>query len=223
MSALRRGKPWGQKATAPADAEIAGDDATLAAVAAQRPGIRVVFRPDPTSDLGRALGLVGHARHEPGPQTEVAVDGLRFDREPGLAVNAVVIGTPPDRMRPWSRSPRVQVTVDGRDRFTGRAAAVVVASGQYLRGADLVPRGHPGDGRAEIQIYALAPFERRAMRRRLPRGVHVPHPRIHQLTGCRVEVRMSGASAPLEADGVRSGRVGGLTIEVLPGAISLLV
>jgi hypothetical protein len=223
MSGIRKGKLWGRATTAPADAEIAGDDAALAAVAAQRPGIRVVFRPGPTSDLGRALGLGGHDPDERTRPTEVAVDGLRLDREPGMALNAVVIGTPPDRMRPWTRSRHVEVSVDGRDRFTGRATTVVVASGQFLRGADIVPRGHPGDGRAEVQIYALGWSERPAMRRRLPQGTHLPHPRIHQVTGRRVEVRMAGGTAPLEADGVRSGRVGGLTVEVLPGIISLLV
>ena len=63
----------------------------------------------------------------------------------------------------------------------------MVASGQYLRGIDVVPRGHPGDGRVEVQVYAVAAGERAGVRARLPQGVHLPHPDITQTTGRRVE------------------------------------
>jgi hypothetical protein len=88
---------------------------------------------------------------------------------------------------------------------------------------DLVPRGHPGDDRLEVQIYALRPQERRAMRRRLPPGDHLPHPRIHQLSGRRVEVRIGGRPAPVEADGIARGAVEGLTAEVTSAALWILV
>ena len=43
--------------------------------------------------------------------------------------------------------------------FSERATTVVVLVGQYLRGADVSPRGHPGDGAAEVQVYAMGVFE----------------------------------------------------------------
>lgn len=219
MKGIRKGEPWGRAASGPVDTEVAGGDAELAAVAAAQPGARVAFRPTPSSDLARAIGL-----HDAGlAALEVPIDGLRLDHRPEIAVNAVVLGTPPDRMRWWDRSLRVRVTVDDRERFGGRAVAVVIASGQYLRGLDLVPRGHPGDGRAEIQVYELGRSERRAMRRRLPQGAHVPHPRIQELTGRRVEVRIHGHPAPLEADGKPWGQVRGLSVEVRPAAIWVLI
>lgn len=219
MSRVRKGEPWGRPASGPAATEVEGSDAELAVVAAARPGARVVFRPTPGSDLARAIGL-----HDPGSAAlEVPIDGLRLDQRPEIAVNAVVLGTPPDRMRWWNRSFRIGVTVDGRERFEGRAVAVVIASGQYLRGLDVVPRGHPGDGRAEVQIYEPTRAERAAMRRRLPQGTHVPHPRIHELAGRRVEVRVQARPAPLEADGEPRGRVRGLSVEVLPEVLWLLV
>ena len=92
----------------------------------------------------------------------------------------------------------------GASSTTGRATAVVVASGQYLRGADVVPRGHPGDGRVEVQVYAVARGERAGVRGRLPQGVHLPHPDITQTT--RPPGRGAGgpgARSPLEVDGVR--------------------
>ena len=93
----------------------------------------------------------------------------------------VVVGVAPDRMRWWSRTFLARSAVDGRLVHAGGAvSAVVVASGQFLRGADVVPRGHPGDGRAEVQVYAPARRSAAAMRGRLPLGTHLPHPRISQ-------------------------------------------
>jgi hypothetical protein len=214
VTGIRKGETWGRASTAPADVEIEGGDADLGELATTRPGARVWFRPTEHSDVASAIGW-----HEAGRPAafEVPIDGLRLG--PKVAVNAIVLGTAPDRMRWWSRSPHLEVTLDGRPRFAGRAAAVVVASGQFLRGLDLVPRGHPGDGRAEVQIYALRAAERRAMRHRLPRGDHVPHPRIHQLAGRRVEVTVRGLPLALEADGVALGRDTGMIVQVLPAAI----
>ncbi len=68
-----------------------------------------------------------------------------------------MIGTPPDRLR-WS-SPAIdlEVQLDGTAWFTGPATTVVIATGQFLRGLDVAPRGHPGDGKAEVQVYELDP------------------------------------------------------------------
>jgi YegS C-terminal NAD kinase beta sandwich-like domain len=216
---VRRGEPWGRPAGGPADAEVEGTDTDLAALAERRPRARVSFRPASASDLARALGLAAGrpAAHE------LPIDGLRLEGPPGMAVNMVVLGAGPDRLRWWSRAVAVEVTIDGRERFRGRATTVIVASGQYLQGADVVPRGHPGDGRAEVQVYALARGERRAMRRRLVEGAHVPHPRIREASGRRIDVRVGGSGLVLEADGAAHGRRRKLTVEVVPGVLRLLV
>jgi hypothetical protein len=178
---IRPGEPWGSPASSPPDLVVDGDDAALAAAVAAAPGALVAFRPGPGSDLARAVGLrAGAEAAAPipvGPATEVPVDAVRIEGD-GLACNAVVLGTPPDRLR-WARAAStVEVEVDGQPWFAGSATTVVIANGQFLRGADLVPRGHPGDGRMEIQVYELRRRERKAMRRRLATGAHVPHPRI---------------------------------------------
>ncbi len=223
MTGIRKGQSWGRPATGPPDTEVAGGDAEVAAVAARRVGARVAFRPGPASDLARAIGLTGPGAAGASAPVEVPVDGLRLDRRPDLAVNGVVVGTAPDRMRWWTRARALEVIVNGRSRFAGRATAVVIMNGQFLRGTDIAPRGHPGDGRAEVQVYAPRRGERRAMRRRLPQGAHVPHPRIHEASGRRVEVRLSGGSAPLEADGVDCGRVAGVVVDVVPAVLWMLV
>jgi hypothetical protein len=215
---LRPGDPWGHAATRPPDLEVAGDDADLAAVAMSDRGALVRFRPSPRSDIARALGL--------GPAstgaTEVAIDALEIEQDGG-AVNAVVLGPPPDQLRWSARASTITVRVDGRPWFRGRATTVVVASGQFLRGADVVPRGHPGDGWAEVQVYALTRRARRPMHRRLPTGTHMPHSGIRAGRGRRVEVEAAGRGLPVEVDGRRRGRTTRLGVTLVPAAIRLLV
>jgi YegS C-terminal NAD kinase beta sandwich-like domain len=226
---FRRGEPWGRAASGPPDLEVAGDDAALAAAATRRRGALVRFRPSPRSDLALALGLPSAGVGS----TEVAVDVLAVEANTGAvdaagvnvvnAVNAVVLGPAPDRLRWGARAAPLSVTVDGRRWFSGRATTVVVANGQFLRGADVVPRGHPGDGWAEVQVYALTRRERRPMRRRLATGTHVPHPRVHGGRARRVEVEVPGRGLPLEVDDRPQGRTDRLVATLVPGAIRLLL
>jgi hypothetical protein len=215
---LRPGDPWGHAATDPPDLDVAGDDADLAAVAMSDRGVLVRFRPSPRSDIARALGL-GPASNG---ATEVAIDALEIEQDGG-AVNAVVLGPPPDQLRWSARASTITVRVDGRPWFRGRATTVVVASGQFLRGADVVPRGHPGDGWAEVQVYALRRRARRPMRRRLPTGTHVPHPGIRAGRARRVDVEVAGRGVPVEVDGRPRGRTTQLGVTLVPAAIRLLV
>jgi hypothetical protein len=207
----------------PADArivDVAGDDADLATAAAADPDAVLRFTPTAASDLARSLGL-GVGAPGTGP-TVVACD--RLDLDDGLvAVNAVVLGTAPDRLRARHRMHPVVVEVDGRVVADGPATTVVVASGQFLRGADLAPRGHPGDGRVEVQIYALAARERRPMRARLGRGDHVPHPRITQAAGRRVRVRWARGPRPCEVDGRARPATDRLEIAVRPAAVRVRI
>lgn len=226
---IRRGEAWGDPAAGPPDIEAAGDDVDLAA--AVRAGLRnakaaddpvlIRFDASPRSDLARAVGLMGAGT----ARTEVALDVMALHVEPrsaaDLAVNAVVVGVAPDRLRWWHRRVRRLVTVDGRTVFDGAATSVVIANGQFLRGHDIVPAGHPGDGRIEVQVYGLGPGERGPMRRRLRGAAHLPHPRIATAAGHDVVVE--GAGVALEVDGVVRGRARHLRAEVAVGAYRLLV
>jgi hypothetical protein len=217
---ITRGEPWGSPASSPPDLEVDGDDADLAAAVAAAPGALVVFRPGPGSDLARAVGL--RAGSDPTPRaTELPVDAVRLVGD-GLACNAVVLGVPPDRLRWASPARSLEIEVDGRPWFEGSATTVVIANGQFLRGADIVPRGHPGDGRLEVQVYELRRRERRAMRRRLTTGAHVPHPRIRSRTARVVELRAARHVA-FEADGVSGAAVATVHAEVVPSAFRLLL
>jgi len=178
-------------------------------------------RPDAASDFARAVA----SPSEPEGAVEVCCDALSVEADgvTSTAVNMVVFGTAPDRQRWWSRSRRVLVRVDGRVVHDGAATGVVVGNGQHLRGNDVIPRGHPGDGRAEVQVYFLEPRERAAMRARLARGDHVPHPRIRAASGSRIEVWAAEGIRRLEVDGEARSPVTEMTITVRPSAFTLLL
>lgn len=197
-----------------------GDDRALARVVAAHPGARVVLTTPSRSDFARAVGATGGRS----PRVELPCDVLSvtLDGRRVTALNMVVAGVPPDRHRWWSRSTGLTARVDGHHIHDGPALGVLVANGQFLRGLDIVPRGHPGDGRAEVQVYAVPRGERRAMRERLPRGEHLPHPRIRVAAGREVEIHLA-RSRPVEIDGTPAGDAAALTVEVVPGAFWLLV
>jgi diacylglycerol kinase family enzyme len=222
---VEKGEPWERPASGPASWTVEGDDAALAAAVRDHPGARVAFRPDPASDLARALGI--HATDA--AALELGVDALRVtadDREL-FAVNMVVVGTAPDRAGWFTAAPELRVEVDGRVAHDGPATAVVVASGQHLRGNDLVPRGHPGDGRAEIQVYAVARSQRAGVRSRLPQGIHVPHPDIAQTSGRRIDVvagpSSSGRPVAVEVDGVAAPPATRVRVEIVPEAFVIVL
>ncbi|MBV8951927.1 MAG: hypothetical protein JOZ99_13700, partial [Actinobacteria bacterium] len=127
---IEKGRPWGRPAGPEAPRTVAGGDAALAAAATPGSpdgsrGTLVRFEPDPASDLARALGL---GRDAPGA-TEVALDVLAVTSAgwSGPAVNAVVLGPAPHRLRAWHRRTPLAVEVDGRERFRGQATTVVIA------------------------------------------------------------------------------------------------
>lgn len=214
---IRPGEAWGSPEGSAPDLEVRGGDAALARAVAGAPGALVRFHPDPTSDLARAVGI------GPGEAvgTALTLDALALD-DGTLACNMCVVGTPPDGLRWSSPSFDLEVELNGEPWFSGRASTAVVATGQFLRGLDLVPRGHPGDAKAEIQVYELRRRERRPMRARLATGAHVPHPRIRRRSARTIRVRAHPA-VPSEVDGEARGPVSDLTIEVRSGAYRLLV
>jgi hypothetical protein len=222
---IRPGDDWGTPTSGAPACVIAGDDHALAAAAAELdPDTLLAFAPDPSSDLARAIGL------EPGATTPrrgiaLPVDAILVERSSALlwAVNAVELGTPPGSLRATSREAEVSVTVDGRRFHEGPATTVVIANGQFIDGLDVSPRGHPGDGRVEVQVYALRPGERSGMRRRLPTGVHLPHPRIRTGSGRRIRVRVRGGTWPVRIDGRPTGRSGTVGVEVHSPAFHLVV
>lgn len=224
MSSVRPGQPWGTEASGPPDFEVSGRDRSLASLLEREvsdPLVRFVAAPE--SDLARAVGLVAGASSM-GLALPLDVLAVLAGDPPAetVAVNSVVVGVPPDRLRAWHRPAGLSVEIDGRELDAIPATSLVVMNGQYLRGLDMSPRGHPGDGVAEAQLYALPPGSRRAMRTRLVTGAHLPHPAIAIRRARRVTVRASRPAA-LEIDGAPMGQVTALEITLRPSAYRLLV
>jgi hypothetical protein len=233
---IKPGEEWGRPASSAPDVEVVGGDADLAAAVARLPGVLVRFRPDATSDLAGAVGL----DRAVDLGVELDLDLLRLDDGPPpaepvpvavnmplavnmpVAVNMVVVGRPPDALGPWVRCFGANVAIDGRSVFHGPCTTIVVATGQFRNGLDVVPRGHPGDGRAEVQIYAVARRQRRELRNRLSTGTHVPHPGITQRSGSRVRVSID-RRVPVEIDGRLAPEADRVDISVVPGAYRLLL
>ena len=142
----------------------------------------------------------------------------------GFAVNAVVWGVPVHRLQPWHRRRPVDLSADGGAPSTVAATTVVVLVGEHVAGFDISPRGHPGDGVGELQVYGLDPGQRRSMVARLGSGTHLPHP---QITHPPDAPGQSAPTLPLQLDGGRpvhcrppARRV---DIELLPGRDPLLI
>src|SRR5262249_11696625 len=175
---IAKGEPWGSPATTPADHEVTGDDRALAAAVAEHAGALIAFTPDASSELARTVGLGPDASN--GEDDDRAAMDLPMDvlalGDGSLAVNMVVFGTPPDALSRFSKRTALHIRTDGKIWFNDRGTTVVLAIGQWLHGIDLVPRGHPGDGRIEIQAYRLGPGERRGRRTQPARRTPVPPP-----------------------------------------------
>jgi hypothetical protein len=213
------GEEWGARESAPPDLVVSGGDRDLAAaLLGTATGVLVSFVASPESDLARAVGLRAGA---PAQGLALPMDAIELD-DGTLAVNAVVLGPPPDRLTALHASCAVDVRLDRRDLVVDRATTVVVATGQWLRGLDLVPRGHPGDGKAEVQVYRLRRPERRAMRSRLATGTHLPHPRIVTRTAVEIDIRVR-RPLRLEVDGRESTRTAGLRAVLVPARYRLLI
>jgi hypothetical protein len=205
-------REWGSVSPVEGEAarRVVGGDAELALAVRAEPGRLFEFVPDATSDLARALGIRAGT---PSGGLVVPLDLLECS-DGAVAVNMIIVGTDPARQRWCTRA--IDLGLDSP------ATAAVIALGQFHRGADLVPRGHPGDGRAELHVYRVPAGARAAMRRRLATGSHLPHPGIEQRSVRRVELR---AERPLAAlvDGRPHQFTGAVTVTVRPAAYRLVV
>jgi diacylglycerol kinase family enzyme len=84
------------------------------------------------------------------------------------------------------------------------------------------PRGHPNDGRLDVYEAQLSWFEWWQVRRRLPQGAHLPHPRIEERRVPAVQVTFA-TPLPLRIDGRARGKVHNLSVRVAPDALRVVV
>jgi hypothetical protein len=215
---IAKGQDWGRPLVGEPDLELIGTDSMLAAAHQRQPNAVIAFRPVGSSDLAKTLGL--RTDDFVSPFTSVrGLDVIEVEGQ-GEAVNAVVVGIAPSLITWGSPSANLTVEVDGVQIFRGKATSVVVANGQFVHGFDTVPRGHPGDGRLEIQVYAVGRRERKKLQPRLQNGSHLPHRNITERSGREIRITVE-KPFPLELDGRSGGITQSVMVRVLPGALQL--
>lgn len=108
------------------------------------------------------------------------------------------------------------VMIHGVRRRGGRLRGEVhwIMNAQYYDGRDLVPRGHPNDGRFEVLSVdpRMGPRQRLLAWSRARTGRHFPHPRLSVRSVKEIVIECGGAIVAV--DGVRVGRVDSVSVRV---------
>ena len=197
---IKRGEAWGATGSLPEDGIVVRTDAEAAEALedARRRG-----RPLPTlgllgGDLCRTLGGTGDAArlHSPEAMTfPVDLGEVLADGRIHLFIAHVVAGS--------------------RLRF-------VAMNAQWLGQWNAGPRGHPNDGRLDVYEGQLSWFDWWQVRRRLPLGAHLPHPRIEERRVPAVQVTFP-SPLPVHIDGRSIGKAENLSVRVAPDALRVVV
>jgi hypothetical protein len=198
---IKPGQEWGRELAEPVDVHALDGDAVLsAAYAVGDAGPFAVG----AGDLFRAVGAPAGPTYRhvvPVDVLEVRLGGA----EPLVAV-AHVVARRPGRLGWW------------------RGRIVAICNVDYLGEWNVAPRAHPNDGRADVvDVAGMMPLRARWQAwRRLPQGTHVPHPSISTRSVREATFQFDRPLA-VWLDGVRSGTVGTLTVNVRPDAFELYI
>lgn len=201
---IRKGEPWGEPGPLPRHGVVVRSDgeARTIVTAARRAGEPIPPLGLLGGDLCRTLGGTGdETRLHSESATTMPVD-----------LGAVLV----DGRLHWF----VAHLIVRRGWWQGRVVAAMNA--QYLGAWDVVPVGHPNDGRLDV-LDADLPFdERLQVRSRLKAGTHLPHPRIDQRHVAALQLDLARPT-PVYLDGQDIGPAKTLSIRVEPDALICVV
>lgn len=161
-------------------------------------------------DLGRTLGA------------SVPHDGCSFRRVTCDLVE-IVVEDPMVGSRQLLAASHCLIRSRVRSGGLWAGPVTAVCNAQYMRNRNIVPRGHPNDGRVEILSFdaSLSPRNRIEVLRRMRTGDHVPHPMIKlRQASERVVIDVSGV---VFVDGVRIGFHRLLSVTPMPDAAVLWI
>jgi hypothetical protein len=192
---IKPGQSWGEPATLPVEALVVRSDRQISSAldAARRDGA-----PFPTfgvagGDLCRTLAGTGQFTTAfPIDLGEVLVDG----RHHYFAAHVVA------RRNGW------------RD-------FAVAMNAQWIGEWNLGPKAHPNDGIVDAYEGHLRRFEWREVRKRLPTGSHLPHPRITPTRAKAVTFEFP-SDYEVFVDGDAIARARHLAIRIIPDAIRVV-
>ncbi len=201
---IKKGEPWGQPGPLPRHGVVVRSDAEARAIvtAARRAGEPIPPLGLLGGDLCRTLGGTGNEER------------LRSESATTLPVDlgAVLV----DGRLHWF----VAHLLVRRGWWRGRVVAAMNA--QYLGAWDVVPVGHPNDGRVDVLDADLPLDERLQVRTRLRAGTHLPHPRIQERHVAALQVDLDRPT-PVRLDGDHIGDAKTLSIRVEPDALTCVV
>ena len=196
---IRPGQEWGAEQGIPADVPVVATDHELAAAVSDGHDLVALDG----GDMWRTLGGRGGVQSRLGTTawvTPIDLATVELDgADMGLMAAHVIAHN-----RWWS----------------GQAAAVMNA--QWWGDRDMAPRSHPGDGRLDALVGSLPARQLLQARTRVRSGQHVPHPAITTTRPRRFEHTFPKPRG-IWIDGVHRGRGRSLLVEVLPGAVSIVV
>jgi len=201
---IERGRDWGRAGPLPDDGVVVRSDAEARAVvtAARRAGEAVPPLGLLGGDLCRTLGGRGDEAR------------LHTSEAPRLTVDlgAVLV----DGRLHWFVAHLV-----AHQRFW-KGPIFGAFNAQWLGDWDVAARAHPGDGQLEIVEAELSLGDRLKARRRLPHGLHVPHPGIHIRRATATQVDLAERTK-VWLDGVLLGPARTLSLRVEPDAVLVVV
>ncbi|MEP7294356.1 MAG: diacylglycerol kinase family protein [Chloroflexota bacterium] len=137
--------------------------------------------------------------------------------------------------RPWTfmattirtlltHEPQVmEITLDGKDWYEGKAYAVAIANGTtFGHGMKIAPNALQRDGLFDvILIKGVSRLEILAAFQRVYSGTHLTHPAVQSAQAAEVKIRSPQATLGLELDG-EAASGGDLTFRVQPGLLKIL-
>lgn len=200
---IRKGEPWGTRRPLPDDGVIVASDAEARVVLEEH---RHTGAPFPVlgltgGDLCRTLGGTGDAgrlRSEEAVTFPVDLGQVLIDGRLHLFVAHLVV-----RDSLWRR-------------------ATVAMNAQWVGGWNVGHRAHPNDGVLDLYQADLRLGDLVQVRRRLPSGTFLPHPRITHRRSAAVQLRL-GRRLPVRLDGLTVAAGRDLSVRVEPDALRIVV
>ena len=197
---IERGQDWGRETEVPPDLVVSTNDARTCELVAAGRAVAAV-KGDVAVTLGSRVAPKAGSRGRKLPVDLLDVM-LRVGGEPRrcVAVAHVEIG------QPWWRGGR------------WRGAAHFVMNTGHWRSHDIVPRGHPNDGRFEVMTVSagMSARQRWLAWRRSVLGTHLPHPGLS--VSSLTETSFAGRHLVVRVDGRRVRGVSEVEVRVRPDA-----
>lgn len=200
---IRRGQTWGEPGRLAPGAPVASSDAELATMVAEAV---LAGRPIEVGLLGGDL-----CRTVSGPGDRAR---LSTDQAQRLPVDIGFVRIDGGDERAFAAH-----VIVGR-LWHGRVVAAMNA--QFHGRYDVAPRSHPNDGRVDVLDGDLSLADRVKAWRRLPTGLHVPHPAIAERRVNELTLSFE-RGVPVHVDGFGVGLARTVHLRVVPDAVTIVI